>query len=182
MLPKAKAHAKAKAKDKDDDNDYDNKDPFDGAERPVFKTMQDMMKWHHRIPPDQLPTFLNKFRVVNFIGAEPKENAAEIVMECYHSIFDGPADCKSMRPCITKGETISIWEPGKETATSAITFLQRDNCVMVLFLATLVEYQGTGLATFLFSLMHQVIKWREGRDIVHAYLKANPEDNKTAYD
>ena len=62
------------------------------------------------------------------------------------------------------------WEKDKATATSAITFLQRENFVLVLL-----------LATFLLSIMHQVVKWRVGCDEVNVFLKANPKQNKAAW-
>jgi hypothetical protein len=76
---------------------------------------------------------------------------------------------------------ITIWEKEKPTATSAITIPQRENSVLVLFLATLVDYQGTGMTLFLLSIMHQVVKWRVGCDEVNVFLKANPKQNKAAW-
>jgi hypothetical protein len=62
--PKEKKLPKAKSMHKND--------PCDGLERSVFKSMVDVMKWHHRIPPDQLPTFLHEYCIVHFVGTEKK--------------------------------------------------------------------------------------------------------------
>ena len=66
----------------------------------------------------------------------------------------------------------------KPTAFTAITFVQRENSV---FLATWIEYQATGMATFLLSIMHQLVKSRVGCDGVNVHLKGNPTDNKPAW-
>jgi hypothetical protein len=63
----------------------DEIDPFDGLPRPARKNMIEMMKWHQRIPPDKLPTFVNEYRIQHFIGAEKKDNAMETVYELYHT-------------------------------------------------------------------------------------------------
>ena len=156
-------------------------DPFDGLERPAMKNMIDMMMWHNRMLPKQLPTFLHEFRVIHFLGAEKKHDADFSVYELYHCLLESHSDRNSLSACISKGETIAIWEKEQPTAISAITFLQRENSVLVLFLATLVEYQNAGMCTFLLSIMQQVVKCRESRDEVNVFLKANPKDNEAAW-
>ena len=117
-------------------------DPFDGLERPAMKNMINMMTWHCRMLPKQLPTFLHEYRVIHFIGAGKKHDADFSVYELYHCILQSHSD--RLSACISKGETaIAIWEKEKPTAISAITFLERENSVLVLFLATLVEYQNS---------------------------------------
>ncbi|KAI2497016.1 hypothetical protein MHU86_17493 [Fragilaria crotonensis] len=143
--------------------------------------MIEMMKWHHRIPRDQLPTFLQEYRILHFVGREDEYNASDTVYELYHVIFDDHSDRKSLSSCLGKGETLSIWEKEKPTAICAITFVQRENAVLVLFLATKVDYQANGMATFLLSIMHQVVRCRVGVDEVNVYLKANPTANKVAW-
>jgi hypothetical protein len=160
----------------------DAKDPFDGLPRPAKKNMIEMMKWHQRIPPNELPTFLNEYRIQHFIGAEKKENAMETVYELYHTIFDDPTDRKEYLACFNKGETITICEPEKRCAISAITFLRREDRVLVLYFATAHEYQSIGMGTFLLSIMHQLVESREPADIITVYLKANPKENKSAWD
>lgn len=174
MPPKEKRLPKAKS--------ITENDPFDGLERPVIKRMVDMMKWHHRIPPDQLPTFLHEYRIIHFVGREKTHNASDTVHELYHIIFESDSDRKSMSACLEKGETLTIWEKEKPTAVSAITFVQREKYVLVLFLATWIEYQATGMATFLLSIMHQLVKSRECCDGVNVYLKGNPIDNNAAWE
>jgi hypothetical protein len=156
-------------------------DPFDGLECPVFKSTVDMMKWHHRIPPDQSPTFLHEYRIAHFAGTEKTHNATDTVYDLYYSIFDSHADRKSLSACLKKGETLTIWEKEKPTAIRAITFVQRENSVLSLFLATWIEYQATGMATFLLRIMHQFVKCRVGCDGVNVYLKGNPTDNIPAW-
>ena len=156
-------------------------DPFDGLQRPVIKKMIDMMVWHPRILPNQLPAYLHEYRVIHFIGEEKEHDASHSVYELYHLILDSHSDRMSLSACLSKGETITIWEKEKPTATSAITFLQRENSVLVLFLATLVDYQSTGMTLFLLSIMHQVVKWRVGCDDVNVFLKANPTQNRAAW-
>jgi hypothetical protein len=156
-------------------------DPFDGVERPVIKKIIDMMVWHPRILPNQLPAYLHEYRVLHFIGEEKQHDASHSVYELYHLVFDCHSDRMSLSACLSKGETITIWEKEKPTATSAITFLQRENSVLVLFLATLVDYQSTGMTLFLLSIMHQVVKWRVGCVEVNVFLKANPTQNRAAW-
>ena len=74
-------------------------DPFDDLPRPAMKNMIEMMKWHQRIPPNKLPTFLNEYRIRHFIGAEKKDDAMKTVYELYHTIFDDPIDRKEFLAC-----------------------------------------------------------------------------------
>jgi hypothetical protein len=164
------------------DNKPENEiDPFDGLQRPALKNMIDMMTWHYRMKPNQLPTFLHEYRVIHFIGAEKQLDADFSVYELYHCILQSHSDRNSLSACISKGETIAIWEKEKPTAISAITFLQRENSVLVLFLATLVEYQNAGMCTFLLSIMHQVVNCRVRCNGVNVFLKANPKGNEGAW-
>ena len=146
-----------------DINKGNGNDHFDGLQRPVIKKMIDMMVWHHRMLPNQLPAFLHEYCVIHFIAAEEKHNASHCVYESYHCVLDSHLDVMSLSACLSIGETLTIWEKNKATATSAITFLQRENFVLVLLLATSVDFQNTGMMTFLLSIMHQVVKWLEGR-------------------
>jgi hypothetical protein len=57
-------------------------DPFDGLERPAVKNMIDMMMWHYRMLPKQLPTFLHEYRVIHFVGAEKKTMLIFLCMNC----------------------------------------------------------------------------------------------------
>jgi hypothetical protein len=147
----------------------------------MIKNMIDMMVWHHRILPNQLPAFLHEYCVIHFIGAEEKHNASHSVYELYHCILDSHSYWMSLSACLSKGDTTTIREKEKPTATSAITFLQLKNSILVLFLATLVDYQSTGMTTFLLSIMHQIVKWRVGCYEVNVFLKANPKQNKAAW-
>jgi hypothetical protein len=152
-----------------DINEGNGNDPFDGLQRPVIKNIIDMISWHHRLLPNQLPTFLHDYHVIHFIGAEEKHNATNTVYELYHCILESHLDRKLLSAYLSKG------------AASAITFVHREKSVLVLFLATMVEYQSSGMMTFLLSIMHQVVKWRVGCDEVNVFLKASPKQNKAAW-
>ena len=88
-------------------------DPFDGLQRPVIKKMIDMMVWHPRILPNQLPAYLHEYRVIHFIGEEKEHDASHSVYELYHLILDSHSDRMSLSACLSKGETITIWEKEK---------------------------------------------------------------------
>jgi hypothetical protein len=156
-------------------------DPFDKLEGPVIKSMVDMMKWHHRIPPDQLPTFLHEYCILHLVGTEKTHNATDTVYQLYHSIFNSHSDRKSLLACSEKCETRTIWE--REThcyqRNSACTI--REHVCFGSFLATGIEYQATEMATFLLSIMHQLVKCRVGCDGVNVYLKGNPTNNKATW-
>jgi hypothetical protein len=105
---------KKKAIRKDNKSDYEI-DPFDGLQRPALKNMIDMMTWHYRMKPNQLPTFLHEYRVIHFIGAEKQLDADFSVYELYHCILQSHSDRNSLSACISKGETIAVWEKEKPT-------------------------------------------------------------------
>jgi hypothetical protein len=77
----------ANESNENDINKGNGNDPFDRLQRPVITNMIDMISWHHRLLPNQLPAFLHEYRVVHFIGAEEKHNATNTVYEMYHCIF-----------------------------------------------------------------------------------------------
>jgi hypothetical protein len=175
MRPKTRSLPKAKSLPK-------AIDPFDGLDRPAMKSMGDMMKWHHRVPPDQLPMFLREYQVLHFIGAETAHKASDTVYELYHCIFDSHSDRMSLSVCLQKGEMLTIWKKEEPKSISAITFVQCKSSVLVLFLAAAVDYQATGMATFfLLSIMHQIVKCKVGCDDVNVFLKGNPTNNQMSW-
>ena len=91
-------------------NKGNRNDPFDGLLRPVIKNMIDMMSWHHRMLPNQLPKFLPECCVIHFIGAEETHNVTHSVYELYHCILESHSDRMPLSACLSKGETITIWE------------------------------------------------------------------------
>ena len=52
---------------------------------------------------------------------------------------------------------------------------------MVLFLSTLTGFQSMGFATFLLSLLQEVVWGREKKTPISVYLKANEKENPTAW-
>jgi hypothetical protein len=95
--------------------------------------MIDLMQWHPRIKPSNLPEFLHDYRVIHFLAGEEEDNATKTVRTLYHTTFDSAIDRECIIPALAKGETISIWEVDNPTAIGALTFLQVKNYVLVLF-------------------------------------------------
>lgn len=163
-----------------------NIDPYDGEPRPAHRKMFYMTKWHHKVQPRTLPEFLHDFQVVHFLGDGGDDKVATLdlagsVHELYHSHLDSHSDRKSMAACLRIGETIAVLKEDYPRAVSAITFVQRESSVLVLFLTTMMEYQAQGMAWFLFSIMHAIVSSRTKDDNIDAYLKANEEENPSAW-
>jgi Acetyltransferase (GNAT) domain len=146
-------------------------DPFEGLKFPRYKKFADVIKWHPRIPHDMLPHFLNDYWVVHHNKNTP--NITNAVYTLYHNVFRDWTDRKEIMPALRKGETIAVLTEDKSTVISAITFLATQTSVVILFLCTSEYYRMTGMASFLFSLMYQVLRCRERKTKMHVYLKAN---------
>jgi hypothetical protein len=129
------------------------------------------MKWHPRIPSDELPEFLHDYWVVH--GDMKTQSMGHAVHSLYHRMFNNWTDRKEIMPALRMGETIAVMREDRSTVVSALTFLARENSVVILFLSTLDNYWMTGMATFLFSLIYQVVRCRERKPKVRVYLKAN---------
>jgi hypothetical protein len=51
------------------------RDPFDKKDCPVFKDLSLMVKWHPRIPENELPLWLVDYEVGHFTGTDPSSQS-----------------------------------------------------------------------------------------------------------
>jgi hypothetical protein len=51
------------------------RDPFDKKDCPVFKKLSPMVKWHLRVPENELPLWLVDYEVGHFTGADPSSQS-----------------------------------------------------------------------------------------------------------
>jgi hypothetical protein len=86
-----------------------------------------------------------------------------------------------MLPALRKGETIAVLNRKKTEAVCAITFLAQNEWAVVLFLGTLSNQTSYGMASFMLSLVYEVLRVRMGKATIHMYLKANERQNHNAF-
>jgi hypothetical protein len=155
--------------------------PFGGEESPAFKKFIVMVQRHPRIKKKECPTWLQEYYVVDFVGEEESNDVSHLVHSLYHSIFDEYSDRQSMLPALRKGETIAVLNRKKAEAVCAITFLAQNEWAVVLFLGTISNHTSYGMASFMLSLVYEVLRVRMGKATIHMYLKANKRQNHNAF-
>jgi hypothetical protein len=143
----------------------------------VFCKFEDVLPYHPLIHPSfDLPEFLRHYWVVYDTGSSPDVSLP--VHSLYHFIFENVHDREALLPALTKGETIAILNPDKSNAISAITFAAAGDSCVILYVATEVYIQNTGMATLLFSLVSVIMRCRLKKNEIWMYLKVNPSENK----
>ena len=153
--------------------------PFQGSDNPVFRKFVDVVPFHPLMPPQSLPLFLHDYWVVRDTNTSP--DVTLLVHTLYHSIFDDLSDRKALFPAIKKGVTIAILNKDKSVAISGITFVAAENACVILYVATEVEFQSTGMATFLLSLASVTLRGTEKINQITMYLKVNQTGNPETF-
>ena len=124
---------------------------------------------------------MHDYRVVHFVGEDNTFNVCNLVHTMYRVVFSNSVDREEMTRAFSIGETIAVLNEERTEAISGITFVARSKHVVVLFVATAIGHQQTGMATFLFSLLFHHLCRRHGCKTILINLKANPDANNVAY-
>jgi hypothetical protein len=95
------------------------------------------MKWHPRIPHNELHEFLHDYWVVR--DDMKTQSVVNAVHSLYHRLFDNWTDRKEIVPALRMGETIAVMREDQSTVISALTFLARENSVAILFVGELSD-------------------------------------------
>ena len=157
-------------------------DPFDGdGTNFVEKRFLDVADMHHQFDKVTAPRAVHDYRVVHFVGEDNTFNVCNLVHTMYRVVFSNSVDREEMTRAFSIGETIAVLNEERTEAISGITFVARPKSVVVLFVATAIGHQQTGMATFLFSLLFHHLCRRHGCKTILINLKANPDANNVAY-
>jgi hypothetical protein len=148
------------------------RDPFDKKDCPVFKKLSLMVKWHPRIPENELPFWLVDYEVGHFTGTDPSSQSHAV--HClYFSLFKNETDRSMMVPALCKGETLAVFTADQKITASALSFAACSSAVVVFFLATDPSFWTIGMASFLLNLLyHKIYLLGERRKL--RFFKANP--------
>jgi hypothetical protein len=83
-------------------------------------------------------------------------------------------------PSLRKGETIAVMQPEK-SCYQCHNVLRKNWLCCGFVLGNKNGFLSMGFATFLLSLLQEVVRWREKTSPISVYLKANEKGNQTAW-